>query len=309
VLLAAPRAALYAATFTGAVGIMLGSAVTLSGVIRPPQDWIAVALALLALASGVVLLVRHAARLPELRSVPGGVIAFLLASFIPALELLSSAAFLPSRTEPALDQRISLNVTELTDEGFRTELDVEATNPTDARILILVTRLDVCWWAADARPAYEDAELVRRPNCTYRRPIAQESWVPAESGLRFSHAFTIPRNRPRVTVIARTAMARGDRVRTSDDVTEHRAMGPCRQVRAVRLEEESRVKSLAQSPKYLVYADFDGDGGLNYQFDTGPDIDCPPKDSSSLEQYFGVTNTRQVRDFWLTPPAQAEAPS
>ena len=305
VLFAPARPALYAVTFTAAVGLMLGGAVALSGVIRSPHQWLAVGLAVLALVCGFVLVVRYSARLPELRSVPGGAVAFLLASAIPALELLNNAAFLPSRTEPTLGQEVTVSVAAATADAFRTDIDFEVTNPTDVRILVLVTRMDVCWWSADEEPVFDTAALEDRANCTYSRPIKAESWVSPESSARNSRAVTVPRDHPRITVIARLAMARGDRVRTSDDEEKPGPIGPCRHVRTVRLEEESRVKSLAEPPKYLVYADFNGDGGLNFDFDTGPEIDCPPKDSSGLREYFGVTHTSQVREIWLTPPPKA----
>lgn len=116
-----------------------------------------------------------------------------------------------------------------------------------------------------------------------------------------TRALTIPRDHPRVTVVSRIAFARGDRLRASDEVVRRVAIGPCRDVRAARLEEGSRVQSLAEPPKHLVYSDENGDGGLNYGFDSGSRIDCPPHDPDSLEEYFGVTENRQVRDLWLTP--------
>ena len=118
----------------------------------------------------------------------------------------------------------------------------------------------------------------------------------------------MPTSKPRVTtVISRVAYARGDRLRTSDDVTELDTLDGCRDVRAVRLEEESRLKSLSQQDKFLVYADISGDDGLNYYFDTGPDLDCPSNNSARLPDYFGRTHGRVVLDMWLTESSASES--
>ena len=162
--------------------------------------------------------------------------------------------------------------------------------------------MTICWWRPGETPVLDDEALEDRENCEFYRPINTQSWISPESSLTYAASHVIPRNRPRVTVVARVAYARGDRLRTSNDVIEHEELGPCRSVKAVRLEEESRVKSLAEDPKYLVYADLDADGGLNYYFDPGPDVDCPEDDPTRLAEYFGATDGRQVIDVWAVPP-------
>lgn len=305
---AKPRLTLYSIVFTGAVGAMLGAAITLSGVIRPPHDFGAVALAVVALLTGAWLAARYGQRLPEFRSMPARALAFLVVSAIPLLQLWNNAAFLPSRTEATLSQSVKLEVKEVTDDAFRLTLDYEAANPTDVRVIVIVSRLTLCWWAADETPVFDDDKLRDRPECRFYRPIAQQAWVSAGISLGSSTSQAIPLDRPRVTVVARVAFARGDRLRTSEDSVTFAELGTCRDVNAVRLEEESRIKSLAERSKHLVYADRDGDGGLDYYFDSGPTIECSSRapsgssDSANLAEYFGVTHGRQVSDVWLTAP-------
>lgn len=81
----------------------------------------------------------------------------------------------------------------------------------------------------------------------------------------------------------------------------HESLGSCRNVEVFALREESRVKGLAQTDKHLVYADRDGDGGVDFYFDSN-DVGCPSGDGAELSEYFGTTETRTVSERWLTPP-------
>lgn len=172
IIVAPRRGALYAVTLTGVVGVMLGSAVTLSGVVRPPHDWAAIALGVAVFACGCTLLLRHSGQLAGLRSAPGKAVAFVLASALPVLQLSGNAAFLPSRTEATLNQEITLKVADRSGKTFRTELEYRTTNPTDQRMIVLATRLTVCWWTAEQQPIFKSNELKGLANCVASRPIA-----------------------------------------------------------------------------------------------------------------------------------------
>jgi hypothetical protein len=305
VIVAPVRPAIYAVTLIGTVGVMLGSAVTFSGVIRPPRDWNAIALAVVVLACGCTLLLRHSRELPGLRSVPGKVVAFALAAAIPLLQLTGNAAFLPSRTEATLNQKVSLKVADRTGEALRTEVAYEVKNPTDVRMIVLASRLTVCWWTDEQQPDFDQDHLVDQTNCSASRPITAGSWVSPDSGLENARALMIPLDHPRVTVISRIAFARGDRLRAGE-VVEQAAIGRCHNVRTIRLEDGSRVQSLADSPKHLVYWDPTGRGALRFKFDSGSRINCPPRDPAHLGKYYGFTENNQVREVWLTAPGGAK---
>ena len=111
---ARPRLVLSAITFTGAVGFVLGLAITLSGVIRPPHDELAVAVGVLTSVSGAFVAVRYGGRIPELRAFPVRAVAVAGAAAIPLLQLWSGTAFLPSRTEATLTQSTDVVVASAT---------------------------------------------------------------------------------------------------------------------------------------------------------------------------------------------------
>lgn len=310
-LLGSKRAALWSVALTGVLGAMLGLAVVLAALIRPPVDLPATALAILVVLSSAWLVCTYAPRIARLRTVPAGVLAFALASLVPLLQLWSTVAWLPARTEATLTQEVSVDVAEVTDQAIRAVINYEAKNPTSSRALVIATRLTLCWWGANEEPFFDDARLrerVRAGDCRVVRPVSAESWVSPASNLRHSAAYAIPADRPRVTVIAMIAYARGDRLRTSGHVVNRAQLGACRDVRFVRLEEESRVKSLAQQDKYLVYGDRNSDGGLNFWFQSGSDFSsCSSGDSDQLEKYSGTTRAKQVRSMWLTDDANTKA--
>jgi hypothetical protein len=296
------RLALYSITFTAAIGLMLGLSVTVSALVRPPADGRALALAVVSLLSAGALVARYASRIPELRSVPARAAAVALAAAIPLLQFWNGAAFLPARTEATLKQDLDVKVEGLSDGNFESTVHYEAANPTNARVLVIVTRLTLCWWRPGKTPNLDDRVMLRSRNCAAYRPLLANSWISPESSVKSAHSYLIPRGRPRVTIVAKVAFARGDRLRTTDETQRRARLGSCRDVEAVRLEEESRIKSLAQQSKYLVYADRNGDRGLNYYFESGSAIGCPPHHPANLEEYFGTTEQRQVLDVWLAPP-------
>lgn len=297
-ILLSKRWGLQAATFTGAVGLMLGLAVVMSGIVRPPSDPSTVILACVVVTTSVVLLARYATRLPALRTATAGILAFALASVVPLLQLWSGTTALPSQTEASLMQDVKIGWGEATAQGLRMSLSYEAKNPTDSRVLVIVTRLEVCSWLANEPIASQRRHGVDG-NCSVSRPIDAESWVSAGTSLKYSESHVIPVGRPRLTVRARVAYARGDRLRTSTDVEPRERVGLCSDVRFVRLQEESRIKSLAQDEKYLVYADLNSDGGLNYYFQAGSDFSkCRRPKSKQLERYFGTTEGTLIFDTW-----------
>ncbi len=299
------RIAIGAVCYLGAVGFLLGASVALTGLIRGPADVRAVALGVLCAAIGATLAIRFGLRLPGTRSVATRGAIALVAAAVPLLQFWNGAAFLPGRTEATLTQRMTIKVAARVAHQTRVNLDYTATNPTDARVLVIISRLTVCWWTADEQPVYDNAEVMNRPNCRWYRPIGDHSWLSPKTPLIGSHAFAIPAGHPHVTAIARIAYARGDRLRLDEASGAPRPAveGNCFSTTPIHLEEESRVKSLAQRPKYLVYYRRFQDGGTGYYFARGSTSRCPQRVSggpSRLAEYFGVTDGREVLDFWMT---------
>lgn len=158
------------------------------------------------------------------------------------MQLWSGTTALPSQTEASLIQDVKIAWGEATEQGLRVSLNNEAKNPTESRVLVIVTRLEVCSWLADAQPIDSQKRPGVDGHCSVSRPIGAESWVSAGTSLKYSESHVMPVGRPRLTVRARVAYARGDRLRTSTDGDSRERVGTCRDVRFVRLEEESRIK-------------------------------------------------------------------
>ncbi|MBA2624200.1 MAG: hypothetical protein H0U89_01105 [Acidimicrobiia bacterium] len=153
--------------------------------------------------------------------------------------------------------------------------------------------MDVCWWPPEPAGA--------PTACQVFRPLAVGAWLSPKQDLEYRQAITTPIDSPLLRIESRIAFARGDRLRTSEEEKHLGRVGPCHDVTAVRLEEESRVKGLAQRDKHLLYADRRGDGRIDYYFDQGA-VDCPEGDDAGLSEYFGTTETSGVFEEWLTPP-------
>ena len=179
-------------------------------------------------------------------------------------------------------------------------------------VLVIITNMTVCWWKAEANPTFDINTLQNLDNCRVFRTIGPGSWIPPQSSLIYKTAIATPVDSPRLIVISRIAYARGDRLRLAEDAEEARQR-ECRGRRPVRLQEESRFKGLAQEDKYLIYADFEGDGGISYYFDSHP-LDCPYRANAvdagddDLMEYFGATERTAHLEEWLSviqPPETA----
>ena len=306
VLFARVSLALPAVIFVAATGTALASAVLITGVMRPPTDWWVVGGAAPALLLSASLLFRFGPRMKVLKSVPAKVALALLAALVPLLQFWNSVSFLPARTEVALGQEVSVSTVAAATDRFSSEVVFRAKNQTDARVLVIITQMAVCWWKVGEPVNYEPKELRGRTNCLVLRPLTAGSWLAPKSELVYSNAVLTPMDAPRLTIISRVAYARGDRLRVADDSMEEARLGSCQNVEVFHLREESRVKGLAQTNKHLVYADRDGDGGVNFYFDS-QDVECPSDDGSELSEYFGTTSSRTVSEKWLTPPSPSRA--
>lgn len=308
VLLARAALAVVGALVLSLGGLVLGSTITMAGLVRPEATKGIILLAIVTIACSYGVLTRFGARAGWLKGAGGKTAAALLAAAVPLLQFWSGTSFLPSRTEAALTQDVSVETVNLTDGMLHSELSVRATNTTSARVLIIISQTVICWWKADEEPIYEVDALTKRSNCRTEHPINERAWIPTESDLTYQTAITTPADHPRLIVISRIAFARGDRLRTDADVDRHTSLDRCTNVDVVRIQEESRFKGLAQEDKFLVYADYDGDGGRNFFFTFGPVSECPKPDRSPLSDYYGATLGRVVVENWLTPPKQ-DAPT
>jgi len=293
VLLAPPVPAVYAAVCASLIGIGLGSSVALTGLLRPQADWEVIGLAIAVLVFSSAILWKVGSQLSWLKSAGAKSVAVLVAAAVPLLQLWNSASFLPSRTEANLTQSVTA---EFSDDNTGV-LRYTTANGTQARMLVIYSELTFCWWAPDEEVDYNAVGM--RDDCTVLRPVNERAWIAAESDLDWQIALQAPVDKPKLSVRARIGYARGDRLRISSDMERLDDMEYCSNVVRYRLSEESRVKAVAQDDKYLVYADYNGDGLRHYFYDFGDELGCPGATEDRLAEYFGTTNAIIVYETWV----------
>ncbi len=302
IILRAGASARHASTATAAIGVIFGTTVLLSGIVRPPTVWGVMSLAAASIVAGLVTLIRNRASILDLGRNVNGAIAVAVAVGIPLLQFWNGSAFLPARTEAAVNQDVKVSVDDVVDDQFRVRIQFDALNDGDARVQVIITAMTICWWTPVEEVSWDLEELRDRDNCRVERPLSSLAWIPPKSNVDWSRSLTVPAANPRLTVVSRIAYARGDRLRVTQDRTTHRELGECQAVEIIRLEDESKVRALTQPDRFLVFADFDRDGGINYYFDADSVDGCPPADTTRLGEYFGATDLRETGDFWLVAP-------
>jgi hypothetical protein len=299
---AKPRAALNAVMFIAITGMLLSLSVFVAGIVRPPRDTPVLILSGIAVLGSGANLLRFGPRVTWLAPLTVKAAVGILTVGVGLLEFWNAAVFLPSQTEASLQTKI----TTAFDAAGLGMLSTIVSNETDSRVLVLITRLDLCYWSARTRIQYppNGSEL----ECQKYRPVDRQGWISSKSTLDWQVVLDPPEGAEKVSVRARTAFARGDRLRLSSISTKMQSLGTCVDIESVPIVEESRVKALAQEDKFLVYADRNGDGGVNYFFHSGELRDCTDEtenivgrdDPQDLAPYFGVTEQTIVYEAPLT---------
>ncbi len=295
-----------AAIVLSASGTVLGVSLLLTALVRPPSDLLVAALAGVVAVSSGVPLYKIGRRDPVLRTSPAKVAAGVLAAALPLAQFWNGVAFLPSRVESAFQEDITFETAPGDDGDAATVVDLLAKNDTDARLLVLTSRLTVCWWAEGTQPVYEDDELRDVENCRHHYPLNDLSWISPHSTLSWSTTVQTPPGDHRLVVISKVRFARGDRLRVDVPAVSEGQLDDCQDVRVFALEEESRLKGLAQQDKYLLYIDDDADGRFGMYFRAGEEVTCEGVDQEGLADYFGVTDFREKVELWIEDPPPDE---
>lgn len=305
VLLGSTRLAVPAAAAGALVGFVLGASVLGAG-LRPPRDVPVIALALVALVTSLALARRLWPLLPVAgreRRPAAVLIGALAASALPLLQLWNSSTFSTLRQDVSLSLAPDVTVQQgpTADEQNRVRVSVTAANASAVRAVVIISDVDVCWWAPDDQPVYDTDQLSGAPNCTSWRPVTSHSWIDAGAALENSRALVIPASAPRVVVVARAAYARGDRLVLVDGSEESlSSLDRCQDVTRWTIREEARFRGLAQQQKYVLFGD-DGEGaGVDVFFTSEPVPSCPD-DSLELADHYGVTHVTVTWETWLTP--------
>jgi hypothetical protein len=309
VLVAKPPMAGRAAILLSFSATLMGVSLFATAVVQGPTDWIVAVGAGVAAVFGSIPLFKLGRRDPLLRTTTAKVAAALLAAAVSLAQFWNGAAFLPSRVEASFQEELTFETIADDDGGANTIVDLVATNDTSARLLVLTSRMTICWWSDDEQPIYDVDELWGRSNCEEQYPLNDLSWIPPESTLSWSTTVNTPPGDHRLVAISRVRFARGDRLRVEKPASSSGRLGDCEKVRVFAIEDESRLKGLAQQDKHLLYADDDGDGRFVMQFQVGDEPTCPAENDTQLEEYFGVTDFTERLETRIEDPAPASEPA
>ena len=127
------------------------------------------------------------------------------------------------------------------------------------------------------------------------------------SKLSYQQTLSTPTSTPHIAIYSRIAFARGDRLRVGP-IRPGEDQGDCTNVEVASVQEESRLKGLAQSDKRLVFATRPT-GGITYHFDAGANTSCQRRSDASLDRYFGTTETDANFEDWLVAPSASSTTS
>jgi hypothetical protein len=179
-------------------------------------------------------------------------------------------------------------------------------NKGQTRALVLVSLASYCWVENQGAVGEDLVAMGQQPNCGWTRPVDQASWIDAGAVLSDSLALVAPAGKSHLIVGVRLAYARGDRLQTEPIADGPRPVpdnGKCVDGSYWPVLAESRVKSMAHGPTYLMYADRNNDGGVNYWIAT--DTICQQDgDSPGREDYishYAVTETTGWFETWAQP--------
>lgn len=293
-------AAGYAAAYASIVGMLLALSVVMAAVVRPPADWPVVIIATVALGSSLAVfiwLVRTSEiPVPQFESLGAKIGAAVLASSVALLGWWNNASFLPGRTEAKLTQAVTADLNDVP----RGILHYTATNPTDARVLVIRQELIACWWKPNEPVVWEIPKLrERKKNCRQFAPIAPSNWIAGNSTYTWQATMWVPADSAQIVVLSRISIARGDRLRVSrDESTGGPRKQGCKVGDQADLVDESRVKSLAQQNKYLVY-DQTVNSRDGFYFAADSSSGCSGEDPNHLAEYYGVSTHQALLQTWV----------
>lgn len=316
VLVLYPAAARIAALAAALVAIALSLTIILAGLLRSGADLAVVAGALVALAGSTAVLVWRGRHIGRIRNAPLAIGAGVLAASLPLLQFLHASAFLPSQTDVAVGQEVSAEVKHEADAELTTEVSYKLTNETDKRVLVIGSRLEVCYSGEVERA--EPSRDMEDTCFTRYDPVAAQAYLAANSSLTWRTIVAVPNNQRALRLEAYVVFARGDRLRFHAAAEEIGDLDSCADVRIIKADEESRYKGLAQRDKYLVYSDSIRLDRTHYHIQFDRPQSCwwgqvgdstsadPAAEEMSLTSYYGVTESYQIQHYWLSSPEPPE---
>jgi hypothetical protein len=227
---------------------------------------------------------------------------------IPAFNFWQEASYLPSQNEVSLETVLKAEPIAIADKSRHWLISGTVRNPSNVRASIVVSDLVACRWVDEVdRSASSIMDERGNTNCKkLERPLGR-GWIDAGAQLEFSDTVPASEDRPLLGLRFSVAYARGDRLRTIQETSRDassRERGRCSNVTVVRLQERSRLRSLALEPKFLMDADTNSDGGLNYFVAAQRDLKCPVTHDRELKDYYSLTELKVFSTDWL--PARVQ---
>ena len=295
----------YAGLVACGISILVACSVLLAG-IRPPQDWteflLAVVALVFALLAGAFLIGTFGWPIHQARTTAA--LAAVVALLLPGLELWHTTSFSAFTNKASLTLTPSATVQSATKDRYRVQVSFTADNQSDVRVRVLASNMKICWWQPGQNKEFDTDPDGDRDNCLGWRPVGWRSWIDGDSPLTVSRTIRVPRSSPQLIIRSSVTYARGDRLQLvdSDDADSRKLPGCVGSADLYRLDEESRYKALAQQDKYLVYAVAGDSPNVRLFLESDEDLACN-SDTSRLEAYYGMSTTRVVNSFWLSPKA------
>jgi hypothetical protein len=254
------------------------------------------------------------------RTLPGDLLAdrrdkFLAAAFaaiLPGIQVWHTIAFTEATQKVAISVTTSLENlgVDAASGAPKVRLSMLMENKGQTRALVLVSRASYCWVEDQGTVGEDLVAMGHQPNCGWTRPVAQASWLDAGTALSDSLALVAPADKTHLIVGVHIAYARGDRLQTEPvlhgpiPVPDNK---PCVHASYLPIMAESRVKSMAHGQTYLMYADRNNDGGLNYWI--ASDTTCQPEgETAGREEYanhYAITETTAWFETWAQPTPAA----
>jgi len=214
-------------------------------------------------------------------------VAVLTVAALPVFTFWQETTYLPSQLKVSLSADLSATALEATDGTLHWRVSGSVQNTSEVRASTVISALIACQWASEA----ERGELSREDRCTPLPQPVRRGWIDGKSELDFSDSVVLDPRTPLLELRFRIAFARGDRLREVTDSerdADPEESGSCSNGKVVELQATSRLRALALEPSFLMFADADGDGDLNYFIAAKSDLRCPVRGDQAREDYYSV---------------------
>jgi len=244
-----------------------------------------------------------------------GILGLVVAAAVPLFGFWQQASYLPSQNQASLVVTPSAVLEADPTGGKHWVITVKAESKSPTRAVVIVSNTVICHWKSEQERSASTAEELSSPNCLrLTDPFGQSSYLDASGSLTYVDSTAALADRPLASVFVRVAIARGDRFRELMNTSHTIAVegGGCDSVRTFALQDDTRYKSLVGGTNDFSFFTR-SDGGRNYAVAPEPLTGCPDAveevRDEQLEDYYGISESRQFWVGWVAPPEAGSAPA